>query len=86
MMSTTKASSTGSAFTVVSALGDSGTLTVRSRTGETHEVGTFGDEAVRERCKTLSPGSTARLDLSTDGEPTLLGLGPAAPDGPFGAD
>jgi hypothetical protein len=86
-MSTTKSSSTGSTFTVVSALGDTGTLTVRSPTGETVEVRTFADEGVRERCKTLAPGSTARLEIAADAdEPTVLGLGPAAPSGPFGAD
>lgn len=85
-MSTMKSSSTGSTFTIVSPLGDTGTLTVRSPTGETVEVRAFGDEAVRERCKTLAPGSTARLEIATDEEPTVLGLGPVAPSGPFGAD
>ena len=86
-MSTTKSRSTGSTFTIVSALGDTGTLTVRSSTGDTYDVTAFTDEGVREQSKTLSPGSTARLELSAEtDEPTLLGIGPAAPRGPFGAD
>ena len=89
-MSTTKAAESEETFTIVSALGDTGTMTVRGVGETTYEVTAFGDELLRERVKTLSPGSVARLSLTerADGETgyCLTRLRPGAPAAPFGAD
>ena len=90
MMSTTDAAESGEAFIVVSALDDTGTMTVEGSDGTRYEVTAFGDELLRERVKTLSPGSAARLSLTerVDGGSgvRLTRLLPGTPVGPFGAD
>jgi len=86
-MSKAKSSSSGSTFTVTEAMGDTGRLTVREAvTGETYDVSRFADELLRERLKTLAPGSRVQLELTTRGEPTVTRLLPATPLEPFGAD
>ena len=72
-------------------MGESGRLRIReAATGETYEVVDFVDELVRERLKTLSPGSTAQLELTPCAETgttcTVTRLLPATPLEPFGAD
>jgi len=81
----------GCTFTVVEAMGETGSLTIReAATGETYEAVDFVDELLRERVKTLSPGSTVQLELTpcADEETTctITRLLPATPLGPFGAD
>jgi len=91
VMSKAKSSSTGRTFTVVEAMGDTGRLVVReAATGETYEVVDFVDELVRERVKTLSPGSTVQLETTpcdgTERACTVTRVLPATPLGPLGAD
>jgi hypothetical protein len=87
-MSKSKPNTSGSSFTIVDALDDTGTVTVReTTTGQTYEIGTFADELVRERVKTLSPGCTVGLELTpTETGETITRLAPGSPVGPFGAD
>ena len=70
---------------------ETGKLTIRGAgTGETYEVVDFVDELVRERVRTLSPGSTVQLELTPsvddDETCTVTRLLPATPLKPFGAD
>ena len=88
-MSTTKATGSGETFTIVSAMDETGAMTVTAAsTGETVEVVDYADELVRERAKTLSPGATARLEVTTtaDGTGSLTRLLPGSPTLGFGAD
>jgi hypothetical protein len=88
-MSTTKATASGETVTIVSAMDEHGTMTVtKPATGETIEVVDYADELLRERAKTLSPGATARLELTPteDGTCSLTRLLPGGPTIGFGAD
>lgn len=74
-------------FTVAEAMNDTGRLTVReAATGDTYEVSQFADELLRERLKTLAPGSRVQLELRSGEVPTVTRLLPATPLEPFGAD
>jgi hypothetical protein len=88
-MSTTKTTASGETFTIVSAMDERGTMAVEeTTTGETLEVVDYADELLRERAKTLSPGATARLEVTPAGDGTcsLTRLLPGGPTLGFGAD
>ena len=89
-MSKAKFGMAGCTFTVVEAMGETGSLTIReAATGETYEAVDFVDELLRERVKTLSPGSTVQLELAPRADEetcTITRLLPATPLRPFGAD
>jgi hypothetical protein len=87
-MSKTERNTSRSSFTIVDALDETGTVTVRENTtGQSYEIDTFATETVRERVKTLSPGCTVGLVLTPNGmDETITRLSPGTPVGPFGAD
>jgi hypothetical protein len=64
-MSTTKSSTGGKTFRIVSPLTTNGTMTVRdTSTGETYEIVDYTDELVHEKLSTRAKGSTVRLELA----------------------
>jgi len=83
-----KRNTSGSTFTVVERLDDTGTVTVEETTvGQTYEIDMFADERVRERVKALPEGSTVELLLTpTAAGERIAGVASGMPMEPFGAD
>jgi hypothetical protein len=89
-MSKSKSPTAGRTFTVKTPMDEAGEMLVREgTTGEAVRVVDYVDEVLRERAKTLSPGSTVELEVAPTAEGegyTLTRLLPGAPLAPFGAD
>ena len=86
-MSKSKSPTAGRTFTVKTPMDEAGEMLVRE--GTTGEAVRYVDEVLRERAKTLSPGSTVELEVAPTAEGegyTLTRLLPGAPLAPFGAD